>query len=96
MEKLENVILENGITYMLGENDLYYPDLRLPEETHFQIGKYGHMRCENLKEFKHGYYMELLLQGKLNEYLHEVDEESHEMLELLVEQMKKKQGMCMP
>jgi len=37
--------------------------------------------------------MELLLQGKLNEYLHEVDEESHEMLELLVEQMKKKQGV---
>lgn len=93
MEKLENVIVENGITYMLGENDLYYPDLRLPEETHFQIGKYGHMRCENLKEFKHGYYMELLLQGKLNEYLHAVDEECHELLDLLVDRMKKKQGV---
>ena len=92
MEKLENVIVENGITYVLGENDFYYPDLQLPEGTHFQIGKYGHMRCEYLKEFEHGYYMELLLQGKLNEYLHEVDEECHEMLNLLVEQMKKKEG----
>lgn len=93
MEKLEKVIVENGIVYVLGEDDLYYPDLCLPEGTHYQIGKYGHMRCEYLKEFKHGYYMELLLQGKLNEYLHAVDEEGHEMLNLLVEQMKKKQGV---
>ena len=46
-----------------------------------------------MKEFKHGYYMELLLSGKLNEYLHEVDEECYEMLDQLVEQMKDKQGV---
>lgn len=93
MEKLKNVIVENGITYVLGTDDLYYQDLRLPEGTHYQIGKYGHMRCEYLKEFEHGYYMELLLQGKLNEHLHEVDEECYEMLDHLVEQMKKKQSV---
>ena len=27
MGKLEKVIVENGITYVLGEDDLYYPDL---------------------------------------------------------------------
>lgn len=27
MGKLEKVIVENGITYMLGEDDIYYPDL---------------------------------------------------------------------
>ena len=43
--------------------------------------------------FKHGDYMELLLGGKLNEYLHEVDEECYEMQERLVEQMKEKQGV---
>lgn len=32
MEKLEKVIVENGITYVLGEDDIYYPDLQLPEE----------------------------------------------------------------
>ena len=51
------------------------------------------MRCEYLKEFRHGYYMELLLEGKLNEYLHEIDEECYEMLDRLVEQMKVKQGV---
>lgn len=79
MEKLEKIIGENGITYVLGEDDIYYPDLQLPEGTHYNIGKFGHMRCEYLKEFKHGYYMELLLGGKLKEYLHEIDEECYGM-----------------
>lgn len=93
MEKLEKVIVENGITHVLGEDDIYYPYLRLPEGTNYSIGKYGMMRCEYLKRFKHGYYMDLLLAGKLNEYLHEVDEECYEMFDSIVEQMKKKQGV---
>ena len=47
----------------------------------------------NLKEFKHGYYMGLLFDGRLNEYLHEIDEECYEMRDRLVEQMKEKQGV---
>ena len=46
MEKLEKMIVENGITYVLGEDDIYYPDLQLPEGTNYNIGKFGHMRCE--------------------------------------------------
>ena len=38
-------------------------------------------------------YMELLLDGRLNEYLHKMDEECHEMLERIVEKMKEKQGV---
>lgn len=93
MGKLKKVIVENGITYVLGEDDIYYPDLQLARGINYNIGKYGHMRCEHLKEFRHRYYMELLLEGKLNEYLHEVDEECYEMLDRLVEQMKVKQGV---
>lgn len=54
------------------------------------------MRCEYLKEFKHGYYMELLLDGRLNEYLHEIDEACYEMRDRLVEKMKEKQGVTEP
>lgn len=46
------------------------------------------LRCEYLKEFKHGYYMEMLLDGRLNEYLQEIDEECYEMRDRLVEKMK--------
>lgn len=93
MGKLEKTIVENGITYVLGEDDIYYPDLQLSEGTNYNIGKFGRMRCEYLKEFRHGYYMDLLLSGKLNEYLYEFDEECHEMLDRIVEQMKEKEGV---
>lgn len=37
--------------------------------------------------------MELLFDGRLNEYLHEIDEECYEMRDRLVEKMKEKQGV---
>ena len=37
--------------------------------------------------------MNLLLDGKLNKYLHQVDEECYDMLERLMEQMKARQGV---
>lgn len=37
----KHIIGENGIGYTLGADGLYYPDLQLPEGTHYEIGKYG-------------------------------------------------------
>ena len=84
---------ENGISYTLGEDGLYYPDLYLPEETEYPIGKYGMLRKTYLKEHRKGLYLELVLAGKLNEHLHQVDEECNQMMDRLVEQMKEKQGV---
>ena len=91
MEK--NIIGENGIGYTLGEDGLYYPDLELPEGTHYEIVKYGRMRWEHLKNHRRREYIRLLIDGKLNEYLHDVDEECHERIELLVEEMKAGAGI---
>ena len=91
MEKY--IIGENGIGYTLGEDGLYYPDLELPEGTHYEIGRYGRMRWEYLQTHRKGQYIRLLMDGKLNEYLHEVDEECYERMELLVEQMKAGAGI---
>ena len=91
MEK--HIVGENGISYTLGEDGLYYPDLTLPKGTNYQIGRYGRMRAEYIKEYKHSLYLELVFAGKWNEYLHNIDEECYEMMELLTEQMKKKQGI---
>ena len=86
MEK--HIIGENGIGYTLGADGLYYPDLELPEGTHYEIGRYGRIRWEYLKNHRRGEYIRLLMNGKLNESLHEVDEDCYERMELLVEQMK--------
>ena len=75
--ELAEVIVENGIVYYLGEHDLYYPDLELPEGTHYHIGKYGLMPWEYLKDKRRTEYIRLVLDGRVNEYLHEVDEECH-------------------
>jgi len=89
----KHIVGENGISYTLGADGLYYPDLKLPEGTDYEIGKYGRMRCEYLKSYHKVVYMELVLSGRLNEYLHEVDEECYERMELLIGQIKKKQGV---
>ena len=51
------------------------------------------MRAEYLKEYHRALYLELLLDGNLNEYLHQTDEECYQMMERLMEQMKAKQGV---
>lgn len=83
-----HIVGENGISYTLGEDGLYYPDLKLPEGTHHEIGRYGRMRWEYLKNHRRGEYIKLLMDGKLNEHLHEIEEACYERMELLVEQMK--------
>lgn len=79
--------------YTFGTDGLYYPDLKLPEGAHYEIGKYGRMRWEYLKKHRRGEYIRLLMDGKLNEYLHEVNEECYERIEFLVEQMKAGAGI---
>ena len=91
MEK--HIMGENGISYTLGEDGLYYPDLYLPEETEYPIGKYGMLRKSYLQEHRKGLYLELVLAGKLNKHLHQTDEECYEMMERLIEQMKERQGV---
>ena len=80
----KHIIGENGIGYILGAHGLYYPDLELPEGTHYEIGRYGRMRWEYLKTHRRGEYIRLLMDGKLNEYLHEVDEECYQRADICV------------
>jgi hypothetical protein len=51
------------------------------------------MRGEYLKTYRRGDYIRLLLDGRLNEYLHEIDEECYEMMDRLAEQMKPGAGI---
>ena len=46
-----------------------------------------------MKNHRRGEYIRLLMDGKLNEHLHEVEEECYERMELLVEQMKAGAGI---
>ena len=54
-----------------------YPDLYLPEETEYPIGKYGMLRRTYLKEHRKGLYQELVFAGKSDAYLYQIEEECH-------------------
>lgn len=89
----QNIVGENGIRYTLGADGLYYPDSELTEGTHYDIGKYGIMRMEYMAKYRRREYIRLLLNGELNEYLCEVDQECHAREEKFVEQMKAGAGI---
>ena len=55
-------------------------------------GKYGMLRKQFLKEHRSAGYQYLLLTGKLNEHLNQIDQEARKQVEILMEQMVKKQG----
>ena len=68
------------------------PDLALNEEEP-TYGKYVMLRKQFLKEHRLGKYQYLLLTGKLTEHLNQIDQESREQVEMLMEQMAEKQGV---
>ena len=68
------------------------PDLVLREEEP-TYGKYGMLRKQFLKEHRSARYQYMLLTGKLNEHLNQIDQEVREQVETLMEQMIEKQGV---
>lgn len=80
-------------TYHQGEDGILYPDLLPPEENTPAYGKYGRRRLTYLKEHHEGIYTGLLLSGKLNAHLNEIDETAHARMELMTKQMATAQGI---
>ena len=66
------------------ENGYLIPNVTLPEQTNYQIGKYGRMHLDYIKQHRRGRYTTLLTEGKLNTRLHEIDLEANEMLETII------------
>ncbi len=84
--------MKNQITYT-EHNGLYYPDLALPEQTSYPLGKYANLRLDFMKKHRRGTYTTLLTEGRLNEYLHEIDLQAHAMLDDIIPRLAKEQGI---
>ena len=74
------------------KGDYLFPDLALPEND-YQIGKYGMLRKTYLKENRKGWYMSMLLSGKLDGHLAEIDQTAKERFDRIIEQMKVAEGV---
>ena len=76
------------------EGDYLIPDLVLTKRTtNYQIGKYGYLRLEFLKEHKRGLYCELNLKNELNKHLIEVDKEANIKVNNLIKELAKKENV---
>ena len=57
------------------------------------IGIWGQRHLRYLKEYHNGIYTGLLLTGKLNDYLAELNEQAEEMFSRLVKELAEKEGI---
>ena len=91
MEKY-NYNEQNGLWYEL-QVDYYIPCLVLDEEDIQPIGMWGRKRLRYIKEHHRALYTSLLLSGKLNSHLAEINQRASEMFDLLIKQLVEKEGI---
>ena len=88
----DNLYEKLGGTYR-EENGHLIPNVTLPEQTDYQIGKYGRMHLDYIKNHRRGRYTSLLTEGKLNARLHDIDLEAKEMLESIIPLLAAERGI---
>ena len=82
----------NGLWYEL-QGDYYIPCLVLDEEDIQPIGMLGRKRLRYIKEHRPVLHTTLLLSGKLNSHLAEINQRASEMFDLLIKQLVEKEGI---
>ena len=88
----KTVFEEMGGTY-IRQGDYLIPCLTLPEEEQRFIGVWGQRHKRYLKEHKRTVYITLLTSGRLNSYLADIEEQTQERFERIVEQMAESEGI---
>jgi hypothetical protein len=82
----------NGLWYDL-RGDYYFPCLTAPAEDEQPIGVWGQRRRKYLREQKEALYTALLLDGKLNAHLGEINQQAEDMFFRLVQQIAEREGI---
>ena len=90
---MKSLFEELGGTYTLGKDGMYYPNLMIEEADQRPIGKWGRMHREYLKEQHPSLYQRLILNGTMGRHLAYADGRATAMLESLIAQMVKQEGV---
>lgn len=82
----------NDLTYTkIG--DYLIPDLTMDDADDAPLGKYGMLRETFLREQHHGTYTSMLLTGRLEPHLREIDQQAQEQVERIVGNLKRLNGL---
>ena len=79
------------VTYTRKGDDLF-PNLAISEES-VQYGKYGMLRKTYLKENRKNWYQSMMLTGKLERHLQEIDETANDQMERISSQRAQAEGV---
>ena len=82
----------NGLWYEL-RGDYYIPCLTVPAEEERPIGIWGQRHLRYIKAERKALYTELLITGRLNTYLADINEQATERMLLMTEQMAEREGV---
>ena len=89
---MKSIFEEMGGTYhQVG--DYFIPNITLPDDGEYQIGKYGRMRCSYMREYRKILYNTYVLEGTLFKHLAEIDQVCNERIENIVSAMAKQEGV---
>jgi len=87
---MKSIFEEMGGTYS-DINGYLIPNLSMPDSP--PLGKWGHMRRRHLKEHHPALYSSMLLTGRLDQHLTEIDRSCEEQLEFITQQLATKEGV---
>ena len=90
---MKSLFEEFGGTYTLGKDGMYYSNLIFEKVDQRPIGKWGRMHREYLKEQHPRLYQRLILNGTMGRHLAYADGRATAMLESLITQMVKQEGV---
>ena len=82
----------NGLWYEL-RGDYYIPCLTVPAEEERPIGIWGQRHLRYIKAERKALYTELLITGRLNTYLADINEQATEQMLQLTQQMAEREGV---
>ena len=90
---MNSIFEEHDGTYTLGADGMLYPNLILEPKEHRLIGRWGRMHRAYLEAEHPGLYERLILNGTLDRYLADAEERAKSMLERLISQMVRQEGI---
>ena len=91
-KNFDNLYEKLGGTYR-EENGHLIPDITLPKQSDYQIGKYGQIHLDYIKQHRRGRYTTLLTESRLNSRLHKIDLEAKKMLETIIIHLAAERGI---
>ena len=90
---MNSIFEEHGGSYTLGADGMLYPNLILEPKEHRPIGRWGRMHRAYLEAEHPGLYERLILNGTLDRHLADAEEQAKSMLERLIGQMVRQEGI---